>query len=142
MTSHDAIDYSEFESEAGTGTRLTRADRFRRIERLAHLLDTAVEVPGIGLRVGLDSIVGLVPGIGDAVTTGVSLWIVREAMVLGAPKRVVGRMFTNIAVDGVVGAFPLLGDAFDVFFKANRRNVKILRRWLEAEGVLDNHDFR
>ncbi|WP_083850296.1 DUF4112 domain-containing protein [Rhodovulum sp. PH10] len=108
--------------------------RVRRLESLAHLLDTAIVVPGLGVRVGMDALIGLVPGIGDAATTLLSLWIVREAWALGAPRHVIGRMLANVAVDGAVGAVPLVGDAFDVMWRANRRNVRLLRDWLDREA--------
>jgi hypothetical protein len=78
-----------------------------------------------------------VPGIGDAITTILSLYIVNEARALGAPKLLLARMLANVAVDGVFGAVPLVGDAFDVAFRANRRNVALLREHLartEREG--------
>ena len=112
----------------------TRAERIARIEALATLLDTAFIIPGTNLRFGIDALIGLVPGIGDAVTTAVSLWLVKEARALGAPGHLVARMLGNIAIDGVVGAVPLLGDAFDLVWKSNRRNMHLLRRHLERES--------
>jgi len=110
---------------------LTRDERIARIDALATLLDTAFLVPGTNIRFGLDAIIGLVPGIGDAITTLISLYIVREARVLGAPLHLVARMLANVAIDGVFGAVPLVGDAFDVLWRANRRNVRLLREWLD-----------
>jgi hypothetical protein len=118
----------------GYGAR-SRAERLERLDMLANLLDTALVVPGTNIRFGLDAIVGLVPGIGDAITTAVSLYIVHEARQLGAPWHVVSRMLANVAIDGAVGAIPLLGDAFDVMWRANRRNVAILRAHLEKRGL-------
>jgi hypothetical protein len=112
----------------------TREERIARIEALATLLDTAFLVPGTNLRFGFDALIGLIPGIGDAVTTAVSLWLVKEARALGAPGHLVARMLGNIAIDGVVGAVPLLGDAFDLVWKSNRRNMHLLRRHLERES--------
>jgi len=80
----------------------------------ATLLDTALVIPGTNIRFGLDALIGLVPGIGDAVTTAMSLYIDHEAHQLGAPRHVIARMLANVALDGVVGAVPLVGDAFDV----------------------------
>jgi len=102
---------------------------------LANLLDTALVIPGTNVRFGLDAIVGLVPGIGDAVTTVVSLYIVHEARQLGAPWHVVSRMLANVAIDGAIGAVPLLGDAFDVMWRANRRNVALLRAHFAKRGL-------
>ncbi|MEA2987095.1 MAG: hypothetical protein QOD94_3349 [Alphaproteobacteria bacterium] len=111
----------------------TREERIARIESLASLLDTAFIIPGTNLRFGFDALVGLVPGIGDALTTALSLWLVKEAHALGAPAHLIARMLGNIAIDGVVGAVPLLGDAFDLVWKSNRRNLYLLRRHIEAK---------
>jgi hypothetical protein len=107
--------------------QLSLAERIARLETLANLLDTALVVPGTNIRFGLDALVGLIPGIGDVLTTATSLYIVHEAYQLGAPKRLLVRMLGNVAVDGFVGAFPLVGDVFDTFWRANRRNVALLR---------------
>ena len=111
----------------------TREERIARIEALATLLDTALVIPGTNFRFGLDALIGLVPGIGDAVTTAVSLWLVKEARALGAPAHLIVRMLGNIVIDGAVGAVPLLGDAFDLVWKSNRRNLHLLRGHLESE---------
>ena len=108
--------------------------RIARMDALATLLDTAFVIPGTGIRFGLDALIGLVPGIGDAVTTVMSLFIVHEAYQLGAPGHVIARMLGNVALDGVIGAVPLAGDAFDVIWRSNRRNMRLLRDWLEREG--------
>lgn len=113
---------------------LSRAQRIARLEALANLLDTAFIVPGTDIRFGLDALIGLIPGIGDAVTTIVSLYIVREARALGAPRYLIARMLANVAIDGVVGAVPFLGDAFDVMWRANRRNVGLLRDHFSKRG--------
>ena len=113
----------------------SRAERIARIDALATLLDTAFVVPGTNIRFGLDALIGLVPGVGDAITTAISLYIVNEARALGAPRLLVARMLANVAVDGLVGAVPLVGDAFDVAFRANRRNMALLRDHLDkTEG--------
>jgi hypothetical protein len=111
----------------------SRRERIARIDALATLLDTAFILPGINVRFGLDALIGLVPGIGDAITTAMSLWIVHEAHQLGAPKHVVARMLGNVALDSVVGAVPLIGDAFDVVWRSNRRNMRLLQDWLNRE---------
>jgi hypothetical protein len=112
----------------------TRAERIARIEAIATLLDTAFLIPGTNFRFGFDGLIGLVPGVGDALTTAISLWLVKEAHALGAPKHLIVRMLGNIAIDGVVGAVPLLGDAFDLVWKSNRRNMHLLRRHLDNRG--------
>jgi hypothetical protein len=111
----------------------SRAERIARIEWLSTLLDTAIVVPGTNIRFGLDALIGLVPGIGDIVSTALSLYIVREARALGAPRLLVARMLANVALDGVVGAVPVAGDLFDVAFRANRRNVGLLLTHLDRQ---------
>jgi uncharacterized protein DUF4112 len=113
----------------------SRAERIARLDALASLLDTAILIPGTNVRFGLDAVIGLVPGIGDAITTVLSLYIVKEARALGAPRHVILRMLGNVALDGVVGAVPLAGDLFDVMWRANRRNMKLLRDWLDRTEV-------
>ena len=112
----------------------SRADRIARLDALANLLDTAFVVPGTNIRFGFDAMIGLIPGIGDAVTTLMSLYIVREARELGVPRHLIARMLVNVALDGVVGAVPFLGDAFDVMWRANRRNMALLRNHLGDEA--------
>jgi len=80
-----------------------------------------------------DALVGLIPGIGDIVTTTLSLFIVHEAYQLGVPRHILLRMLGNVAIDGALGAVPVVGDAFDVLWRANRRNMRVLRDWLEWE---------
>ena len=111
----------------------SRDARIARIDALATLLDTAFVIPGTGIRFGLDGLIGLFPVVGDAITTALSLFIVHEAYQLGAPGHVIVRMLGNVALDGVFGAVPLVGDAFDVLWRANRRNVLLLREWLDHE---------
>jgi hypothetical protein len=83
-------------------------------------------VPGTGIRFGLDGMVGLIPGIGDSATALISLWFVLEGARLGLPKRKLARMLLNIGLDTAVGAIPVLGDVFDLAWKANRRNYSII----------------
>jgi Domain of unknown function (DUF4112) len=111
----------------------SRYERVARLDTLANLLDTAFILPGTNVRFGFDALIGLVPGIGDAITTLISLYIVHEARQLAAPSHVIIRMLANIALDGFVGAVPLVGDAFDVMWRSNRRNVQLLREWLARE---------
>ena len=75
----------------------------------------------------------MIPVVGDIIATAFSLWVVREARALGAPWHLMARMLGNVAVQGVVGAVPVAGDAFDVLFRANMRNARLLRRWLERQ---------
>ncbi len=91
-------------------------------------MDSVFRVPGLGIRFGLDSIIGLVPGLGDTVTSFVSLYILNVASRLGVPRVTLIRMAANIAIDFAVGSVPLLGDVFDVYWKANQKNVELVRR--------------
>ena len=111
----------------------SRGARIARMDALATLLDTALVIPGTNVRFGLDALIGLFPAIGDIITTALSLFIVHEAYQLGTPGHVIARMLGNVALDSVLGAVPLVGDAFDVLWRANRRNMRLLREWLERE---------
>lgn len=103
----------------------------RRMEAMEQLLENAFVVPGINYRVGLDAIVGLVPVLGDLVTTAMGAWLVWEARNLGMPKWKLWRMAGNVAFDTALGAVPLVGDAADFMFRSNTRNMKIVRRHLD-----------
>jgi hypothetical protein len=120
-------------ANANPFANLTREQRLARLDAVAKLLDVAFIVPGTNIRYGIDGLIGLIPVIGDLITTAISLWLVREARALGAPWHVTARMLGNVALDGVVGMVPLAGDAFDVMFRANMRNVRLLRRWMDRQ---------
>jgi hypothetical protein len=120
-------------SSASPFGNLTREQRLARLDALAKLLDIAFILPGTNIRYGIDGIIGLIPVIGDIIATALSLWLVREARALGAPWHVTARMLGNVAVQGVVGTVPVAGDAFDVLFRANMRNVRLLRRWMDKQ---------
>ncbi|WP_432349933.1 DUF4112 domain-containing protein (plasmid) [Shinella yambaruensis] len=100
--------------------------RLRRIRGLARLMDTALRVPGTRISLGADSVLGLLPGVGDFGAAAVSLFIVNEARRLGVPKDKLVRMLVNVGFDTVAGSVPLLGDVFDVYFKSNRRNLQFV----------------
>ena len=130
--------FRNFQFEFGTSSanpfgNLTREQRLARLDALAKLLDVAFILPGTNIRYGIDGLIGLIPVVGDIITTAISLWLVREARALGAPWHLTMRMLGNVALDGVVGAVPLVGDAFDVMFRANVRNVRLLRRWMDKQ---------
>ncbi len=120
-------------SSANPFGNLTREQRLARLDALSKLLDMAFIVPGTNIRYGIDGLIGLIPVVGDIITTAISLWVVREARALGAPWHLTTRMLGNVALDGVVGLVPLAGDAFDVMFRANVRNVRMLQRWLDKQ---------
>ena len=100
--------------------------------RLARLLDSRYRVPGTGFRVGLDGLLGLIPGVGDLLTTGLGAWILVDAHRLGVGRGTLARMAGNLGVDFLVGTIPLVGDLFDFAFKANTRNARLLERELEG----------
>jgi Domain of unknown function (DUF4112) len=120
-------------SAANPFGQLTREQRLKRLEAIARLLDVAFILPGTNIRYGIDGLIGLIPVIGDLITTAISLWLVREARALGAPWHITARMLANVALDGAIGMVPLAGDAFDVMFRANVRNVRLLKRWMEKQ---------
>jgi branched-subunit amino acid ABC-type transport system permease component len=101
-------------------------DLLRRLGRLAWLLDSAFVLPGTRFRFGLDALIGLIPGLGDALGVVISSYIIREAARVGAPPSVLARMAFNVALEGIVGLVPIAGDVFDAAWKANQRNVALL----------------
>lgn len=101
--------------------------RLRRLDRLARLLDTAIPIPGTRFRIGLDGLLGFIPGVGDTLGAVFSTYIIFEAARLGFPKSVLLRMVGNVAVETLVGTVPILGDIFDIAWKANVRNLALLR---------------
>ena len=111
-----------------------RSGDAERVRALARLLDSAVRVPGTNIRFGLDSLIGLVPGVGDLAGAALSGYIVLAAARLGLPPAVLTRMLLNLGLDTLVGTVPLLGDLFDVGFRANVRNAALIDRHL-AEPV-------
>ena len=102
-----------------------------RARALGRLLDSAFRVPGTRFRFGLDPILGLVPGLGDAVAGGMGFYLLIVAFRAGAPPVVILRMFLNVGVDLLLGAVPLLGDLLDAGYKANLRNLALLERFIE-----------
>lgn len=105
-----------------------------RVRGLARVLDSAVGIPGTRIRFGLDSLIGLVPGVGDLAGAALSGYIVLSAARAGVPAVVLSRMLLNLGVDTIVGSVPLLGDAFDVGFRANTRNAALMERHLGEPG--------
>jgi len=104
--------------------------RLARLKKLASWLDSAVEIPLTGQRIGMDSLFGLIPVVGDFGSALVSLYIVREGMKFGLPMHVVLHMLLNIATDAVIGSIPVAGDLFDIGFKANLRNVALMEPYV------------
>jgi hypothetical protein len=117
-------DLRDFDRAGGS----SRAERMARLDKLATLMDAAIVIPGTNIRFGADAIVGLVPGIGDLVTAGISCLIILEARRMGAPNHLIARMIGNVAIDGLAGSVPIIGDLVDLAFRANMRNMRLLRR--------------
>ena len=115
--------------------------RLARSRRLSTLLDSAVTIPRTQITVGLDPILGVVPGVGDIVPTAASAYIVAQAAALGAPRATLLRMCLNLLLDAAVGSIPFIGDAFDVVWRANDRNVRLLESRL-ADPTGEQRDRR
>jgi hypothetical protein len=103
-------------------------ERLRRLRSLAWFLDNSIPLPG-GMRIGLDAVIGLIPGVGDAVGAIVSAYIINEARALGAPRSVLMRMSGNVLIETILGAIPFAGDIFDAAYKANMKNLALLERY-------------
>lgn len=118
-------------SEKSTSAELSNDARMARIDKLAHLMDESFTVPGTNYRVGWDTIIGLIPGVGDLASAGVSSYLIYEAKQTGASKWLLTKMIGNSQVDFVFGSIPVVGDLFDAGFKANRKNAQMLKKYLE-----------
>ena len=110
--------------------------RLKRVRILSRLLDEQFRIPGTTQRIGLDGLLGLIPGVGDAAGAILSAYILYEAIRLGAPTSVLLRMVANIGIDAVIGAIPVAGDIFDVVWKANKKNAALLHAYLAAQRPL------
>ena len=116
--------------------RDTRDDRssenISALRGLTHLLDEAITIPGTGIKVGLDALLGLIPGLGDLAGGVMGGYAILVASRLGAPPSVLAHMLLNIGIDSLVGVLPVLGDLFDIGWKANTKNLKLLERYVAA----------
>lgn len=112
---------------AGRMEPAARSDTLASLDDLAHMLDTRWRIPGTNWRFGVDAVASLVPGVGDVATGLISAYMVKKAHDLGAPSHIIARMVGNVVLDTVVGSVPVVGTIFDFAFKANRRNMKLLR---------------
>jgi hypothetical protein len=115
------------------GTVEERDAALARLERFANLMDSAIDVPGTDFRLGLEPIVGLVPGVGDFASAIVSCYVPLEAIRLGASPELVFKMLFVILIDAALGSIPVFGDAFDALFKANKINVEMLEEYLGVD---------
>jgi C4-dicarboxylate transporter len=123
MTDRDPADRSDPE-DVDTQREIDR------LETLAHVLDDVFRVPGTRIRFGLDGVIGLIPGVGDAATGALAAYLALRARQLGLPASVAVRMAANVGLDLAAGSIPVAGDLFDIAFKANRRNIELLKREL------------
>ncbi len=106
------------------------------LEGLARIMDDQFRVPGTNIRFGLDALIGLIPGVGDAITGAVTLYLISRAWGIGVPFHVKIRMLANLAADLVLGVVPIVGDVFDVAWRANRKNLQLLQRHLDRSKRL------
>jgi hypothetical protein len=111
------------------------SDAYRALEQLGKLMDSQFVIPGLGIRFGIDALLGLVPGIGDFFGGIVSLYILGSAARMGVSRTTIVRMALNLGIDTLLGALPFVGDLFDVAYKANNRNVALLARHVKASGT-------
>lgn len=107
--------------------------RLNRLRALSRLLDERFRLPGTRYRVGLDGLIGLIPGVGDTVGSLLSAYILYEAIKLGVPRRVLLRMAANIGLDTIVGLVPVVGDIFDIAWKANKKNMRLLNDYFATQ---------
>jgi len=103
-----------------------------RVRAVSDLLDNALRIPGTEIRIGLDPLIGLIPGFGDLAGGLASTYIILEAARAGAPTTLLLRMLGNVGIDSLIGSVPVAGDLFDVVWRSNARNVRLLERHLEA----------
>jgi len=106
--------------------KLKAQKKFKRLERLAWILDSHFSMPGTKIRFGLDPIAGLIPGIGDTITLLVSLYIIYQARYFNIPGHVILKMITNVFIDWSIGSIPIIGDIFDLIWKANQKNISLI----------------
>ncbi len=118
---------------SGVETPLGKKQVPQHLEQLSWVMDQSLRIPGTRIRFGLDSIIGLLPGIGDVIGMLVSTWVVAGSVQAGARRRTVFRMLFNVGRDALIGAIPFIGDLYDIGSKANSKNMELLRRDLEAQ---------
>ena len=116
--------------------QITKQEKAQRLEKLAWVLDSIIPIPGTNWRIGLDGLIGLVPGVGDISAGVISTYILYQALRMGVPTMVVGRMLLNIVMESVIGVIPFFGDLFDFAFKANKRNVELLREYVDQPDTV------
>lgn len=118
---------------------VTNDKEIRRARAIARLLDSAVGVPGTPIRIGLDAVLGLIPGAGDMAGAVLSGYIVVTGLRSGVPRAVIWRMLANVGIDTLLGSVPVVGDLFDVAYKSNIKNVELLERHAAQPAVVERH---
>ena len=116
-----------------------QTSKVRKLRRISQLLDSAISIPGTKISLGLDPILGLLPGGGDALTGGISAYIVIEAAKMGVSRDILGKMIGNILIDSFSGTIPIVGDLFDVGWKANVKNMELLEKHLDVTESSENN---
>ena len=107
-----------------------RQQQYQQLDKLAWLLDSSIKIPFTNRTIGLDGIIGLIPGVGDITGGMISAYIITRALALGVPTLIIARMVINMVIEGVIGMIPFFGDIFDFIFKSNRRNVRLMQSYL------------
>ena len=131
----------EIERPPGAGTIRKQIEIEEGLDNLSHYLDGLFRVPGTGWRFGLDSLIGLIPNVGDSLTSFASFYILIAGVRYGVPKITLLRMAFNIGLDYIVGTIPFLGDAFDFVWKANKQNMDLIRKRAEGHGTGTTSDY-
>lgn len=118
-------------------------ETLNRIRKFSRLMDTAFGIPGTKFRIGLDPIIGLIPGLGDLISTVISGYIIYLAMRFNLPKDLLRKMIFNVGLESVVGTVPFIGDLFDAYYKSNIRNLEILEQHLnQVQPELEKVEFK
>ena len=133
-TAYQGTEYRSRQERGFAGRYDGRRESIEWLDHLSRLFDTAFVLPGTNIRYGIEAILRLIPGVGDVAASALSAFLLYQAYRLGVPRHLFVRMLANVAMEGIVGSVPFLGDAFDVAFRANRRNVRLLREHFERAG--------
>ena len=126
-----AATFAAFDTHARRYVARDAASARLRIDLLERILERALVIPGLNRGIGLDAVIGFVPVAGDIIAGAMGLYLVWEARNLGMPKRTIARMLWNVGVDTTLGAVPVVGDVFDLLFRSNTRNLRLLKRHLD-----------
>ncbi|PSR15381.1 DUF4112 domain-containing protein [filamentous cyanobacterium CCP3] len=118
-----------------TVNTVSQLRNLNRIRRISRLMDTAFKIPVLGVKVGWDPVLGLIPGLGDLIATAISAYVIVLAARFRLPRGILAQMVFNIGLEAVVGTVPLVGDLFDAFYKSNVRNLKLLEAHLQSESA-------